>query len=65
MLKKVDDAFKKAYQPLPVEEFSAQIKNGATIIDTRHIIDDGIIKGAHWVSMNGMVCHLISQIVAP
>ena len=60
-----DDAYKKAHQPLSVEEFETQVKNGVTVVDTRHIIVDGIIKGAHWISMNGMICQLISQIVTP
>jgi hypothetical protein len=41
------------------------VNNGVIVIDTRHIIDDGLIKGAHWTSMNGMICQLISQIVVP
>lgn len=60
-----DDAYKKAYHPLSVQELETHVKNGVTVVDTRHLIDDGIIKGAHWISMNGMICQLISQIVAP
>jgi hypothetical protein len=60
-----DEAYKKAHQPLTAEEFETHVKNGVTVVDTRHVINDGIIKGAHWISMNGMICQLISQIVAP
>lgn len=41
------------------------MKEGVAVIDTRHIIEDGLIKSAHWVSMNGMICQLISRIVEP
>lgn len=60
-----DEAFKNAKIPLPVEKFEQYVKEGTTVIDTRHLIEDGIIKGAHWISMNGMICQLISQIVGP
>ncbi len=60
-----EEAFKKAKNPLKVEDFERFVAEKVPIIDMRHLAEGGLIKGSFWISIKAMICQLISRVVDP
>ena len=52
-------------KPLNVDNFEKIVKEGVTVIDTRHILEDGLIKGAFWISSESSLCNLLPNVLEP